>query len=261
VSAGDGGGGDPQVMIDRTGVATVVWVRAIPAHERDDALQVMATTRRPNGLLATTAVTPTQLVTSHPSLGANARGDAVVAFDVCRPPVFDNLTGECATWNGAQAAIRPAGGRRFRAPRPVSQQGDGNASFIVAHMTSSRRAMILWKDDLGLRLAQSHTGRSWSISTLSGTPLGAALVAGDAAGRGVIAWGEGLQGSGGDESIKAAAFAADGEVGPVQQVSDVVPFNQTPSLAVSASGQVLLTWTRAAIPGQLSLQYSTTTLG
>jgi hypothetical protein len=185
----------------------------------------------------------------------------VVAFDVCRPPVFDNLNGECATWNGAQAAIRPAGATRFRAPRPVSRQADGNASFIVAHMTTARRALILWKDDLGLRLGQSDAGRAWTIATLSRSPLGAALVAGDAAGRGVIAWGEGLQGNGGGESIKAAAFAADGEVGPVQQVSDVVPFNQTPSLAVSASGQLLLAWTRGAIPAQLSLQYTTTTLG
>jgi hypothetical protein len=255
-----GGGGDPQVMIDARGVATVVWVRAIPAHENDDDLQVMATTRRPSGRLETVAVTPDDLSTSHPSLAANARGDAVVAYNVCTPAVFDNLSGECATWNGVQAAVRPAGASAFGPSQPVSLQADGSGSFITAAMRPSGQPLVTWRDDVGLRLAQPAASGPWSIATVSATAIGGGIIAGDAVGRGLIAWQEGAAG-GGNQSIWATAVGSDGSLGTAQQISDVTLFNQDPRLAVSASGRALLVWSRAAAPGSISLEYATTRLG
>ncbi len=249
----------PLAMIDRGGRASVVWVTPIPRLSADDAGQIRASRRRGDGRYVTTTITSAGTAATRPVLASNDRGDAVVAYTACRPSMFSGIDGECATWSGVQAAVRVAGARRFQTPRAVSLRRDGDASFVSATFSPTRRAMVAWNDATGLRAATAARRGGWTRITISGAPLGGASLAANASGNGVIAWGEGNAG-GGDQIIQASPFGPDGAVGPAQQLSGVALFNETPQLAVSDSGRALLVWANAATIGSPGLRYSTTAL-
>ena len=248
-------------VIDRNGRATVVYATELnPRSQNDDASRLKASTRRGNGSYVSSFITGPRRGVSDASVGANARGDVVVAYRACVPSFYNPMNGECATRQFVQANIRPAGSLKFRSSRRIGPTNDSSDGVPQAVMNSARRAVVVyWDDNFQLRSATANRLGPFTLETLAPSPTDSALIGTAGNGNGVVAWQE-TDPETNNGVIKASAFGPEGTFGSAATVSDPSAFASLARMALSTSGRALMIWQGPGEGGTSVVRASTATV-
>lgn len=222
----------PQVAMDPSGNAVVVWLRFDGAHYR-----VQARARSASGQLsATKTLSAANQTAGTPQLAVDLGGNTVVVWHR-----FDGVS------NRVQARVRKLSGK-ITPTRSLSAAGH-NALSAQVGVDAAGNALVVWyafdgADVVVQARERTAAGALSTIQTLSdpGQDPGPAQVVVDADGNGVVAW---HRFEGGNLRAQARTRMPDGTLSPVENLSPVGVNVSYPELAGNLAGNVVAVWVRS----------------
>ncbi len=219
----------PQVAMNAAGDTVVVW-----AHYNGGSEVVEASYRSAGGSwTAPTIVSPPGNEVPHPVVGIDARGDAIVVWELHTAPA-----------NRIEASFRPAGGA-WQPPVELSDKTH-NARIGQMSMNAAGDAAAVWSLDTGttnvVEVAYRAAGGEWQkpVAVSGSANAETPSVALDAAGDVRAVW---RAESGANWLVESAFMPAGGTWQAPVELSHANPVEPVPRLAVNDAGEALVDWT------------------
>ncbi len=222
---------DPQVAIDGSDRATIIWGRSDGSNERVQSVRLAA-----DG-------TPGTILT-HSDPGQNAFGQQVAVA---------GSNGATIVWrrfDGADLRIQSVRLGADRTPEPVqtlSEAGEG-ADRVQIAIDGFDRATIIWQrfDGSDFRIQSvrlAADGTPGAIETLSEEDRDGSRnqLAVDSSGRATIAWDH----NDFPQTVQAVRLQPDGTPGPLKTLSEVGETAFSPQVATDASDRATIVWQRS----------------